>query len=141
MLQKKVCYSFDLESKMLSFNGRSMIIGVKLVLLMWGITNLLQCAAISFVVNGTHQDAQTTFLNLTYLSVFLCALWSFLSSAVAGIALGVSAVAALIVLFVAQPFGGETHSLVMDVALRPALTSVLFILVSRLEKRIASEPS
>lgn len=113
----------------------------KIVIMLWGVACLLQGAGLSFFVSGTDQYRQTTFINLVYVSVFVASLVSLLSSRIASLLLLLSTVGALGLLFWTNSFGhgqASAGSLLLAIAVRPALASVLFFFLYRWESRRAN---
>jgi hypothetical protein len=114
---------------------------LKLTLVAWG-GNLAQGAALSFFVSGAHQNRETSFIDLVYGSVLVGGLVSLLSSRVGSLLLFASAVAALAMLLWTNSSGlglGPAGSLVLEVAVRPALGSLLLLILFRWEKRSAGQ--
>jgi len=117
------------------------ILIAKIMVMLWGVVSLLQGAGLSFFVSGADQYRQTSFINLVYVSVFVASLVSLLSSRIASLLLFLSTLGALAILFWTNSFGhglGSTGSLLLAIAIRPALASVLFFFLFRWERRLAN---
>ena len=113
------------------------ILIAKIMVMLWGVVSLLQGAGLSFFVSGADQYRQTSFINLVYVSVFVASLVSLLSSRIASLLLFLSTLGALAILFWTNSFGHgleSTGSLLLAIAIRPALASVLFFFLSRWER-------
>ena len=118
-------------------------LGAKLVLLIWGIVSLLQDAGLSFFVGGANQYSQTGFIELVYDSVFVGALIGILSSRIASMLLGISTIAAFMMLYITHSFGHGSPTVwteMIAIAIRPALASVILLTLAVYEKRSERRP-
>jgi hypothetical protein len=123
-------------------NKNPYILAAKLAILVWGVISLMQGAGLSFFISGAHQDRQIAFIALVYDSVFVASLISLLSSRLAWLILFGAAVAAIAILFWTNFFGhGREYApaLVLSIATRPVLGSLLFFLIAHYEKRLPTQ--
>jgi hypothetical protein len=110
---------------------------VKVAIISWGIVGLIDGATISFFVSGAHQYRQTAFIELVYDSVFVAGFISLLSSRIAAFCLSAAALAALAILLWTRTFGhGPSYapSLLLAIAIRPALIALVLFLTDRYER-------
>lgn len=118
----------------LSKSGISVM--VKIAVLIWGGVTLVKGAGYEFFIqeNDPYKNGMSIFSILTYGTLIVAALLSFLSTSLASLLLLLSVIASSAILIWTNIFG---HGLpwadpfIWDIALRPALGSLVFFILSR----------
>jgi hypothetical protein len=109
---------------------------VKIAVLIWGVDSLIKGAGYQFFIgeNDPYGQSQVVFSDLVYGTLLVTALLSFLSTWIASLLLLLSAVVSSAILIWTNTFGHGlqlTDPFVLDIALRPALGSLVFFILSR----------
>src|SRR5580698_4662835 len=90
----------------LSINKNLFALAIKVVIVIWGILNVLQGAGLSFIISGPDGYKQSAFIELVYGTVFIAGLISvLLSSRLAAFALCGATFAATVILLWTGIFG------------------------------------
>ena len=114
----------------------------KLLVVIWGIVGLLQGAALSFFISGADRYSPIAFVELVYDSVFVAGLISFFSSRIASYVLFGATLVAIAILSWTRTFGhgaATAPSLLLAIAIRPALGTLVFFFISLYEGRLAGQ--
>lgn len=116
---------------------------VKIALTLWGAVSVLQGAArgVAIDTHAPYANWAGAFLFLSYYSVLAIGIFSFVSSRVVSLLLGLSTALAFAVLALTRPLddglglGLSFHSALGVILLRPALASFLLFITSRFYNR------
>jgi hypothetical protein len=122
-----------------SLKSKYLYTGVRIFLVIWGIASFIQGAGLSFFVNGANQYIQTTYINLVYVSVFIVSLMSFWSAKIAGLLSALSAAVALVILLTDASFQSTLGPSLLEITIRPVLTSLILLFVHHREKKMKNE--
>jgi hypothetical protein len=118
----------------LSKNGISVM--VKIAALIWGGITLVKGAGFEFFIRESdpYKNSMSLFSILTYGTLIVAALLSFLSTRIASLLLLLSVIGSSAILIWTNTFGGGlslADPFIWDIALRPALGLLVFFVLSR----------
>lgn len=115
---------------------RIFTIAAKLAIAIWGVSNIIQGAALSFFIQN--DNLAGIYVEVVYGSSIVAALISFVSTSVAILLLLAAILTSVGTLFLSKAWGfgtSDSYSFVEAIALRPGLSLVVLLVVGRLEEK------